>query len=167
MGKTENFGYRVLKALTPVMKLIPEVTEADRRIPMKDRLIWTVITLLLFLICSQIPLYGILKIYGEDHVNWMKVILASNRGSLMELGISPIITSGMILQLLVGAKIIEIDMKNKEDRDLYEKFNKFLAMAIGLIEAVVFTWTGTYGDIATIGALNGVLIVAQLTLASV
>ena len=36
---------------------------------------------------------------------WMRVILASNRGTLMELGISPIITSGMVMQLLAGSKV--------------------------------------------------------------
>lgn len=49
----------------------------------------------------------------------MRVILASNRGTLMELGITPIITSGMIIQLLAGAGFIEVDMSLKEDRALY------------------------------------------------
>ena len=31
----------------------------------------------------------------------------------MELGISPIITSSMIMQLLAGAKIIDVDMSSK------------------------------------------------------
>jgi protein transport protein SEC61 subunit alpha len=39
----------------------------------------------------------------------MRVILASNRGTLMELGISPTVTAGMVMQLLAGAKIIEVD----------------------------------------------------------
>ena len=43
---------------------------------------------------------------------WLRVILASNKGTLMELGISPIITSGMIMQLLAGAKIIDVDMSS-------------------------------------------------------
>ena len=46
----------------------------------------------------------------------MRVILASNRGTLMELGISPIVTSGMVMQLLAGSKIIEVDQGLKEDR---------------------------------------------------
>lgn len=49
----------------------------------------------------------------------MRVILASNRGTLMELGITPIITSGMIMQLLAGANLIEIDFSLKEDRALF------------------------------------------------
>ena len=43
--------------------------------------------------------------------------MASNRGTLMELGISPIVTSGMIMQLLAGSKLIDVDKKQKEDRD--------------------------------------------------
>jgi protein transport protein SEC61 subunit alpha len=39
----------------------------------------------------------------------LRTIIASNKGTLMELGISPIITSGMIIQLLAGAKIIDVD----------------------------------------------------------
>ena len=49
----------------------------------------------------------------------MRVILASNRGTLMELGITPIITSGMIIQLLQGAGFIEVDFTLKEDRALF------------------------------------------------
>lgn len=54
----------------------------------------------------------------------MRVILASNRGTLMELGISPIVTSGMIMQLLAGSKLIDVDKKLKEDRDLFEGAQK-------------------------------------------
>lgn len=49
----------------------------------------------------------------------MRVIMASNRGTLMELGITPIVTSGLILQLLAGVNIIEVDQSVKEDRILY------------------------------------------------
>jgi protein transport protein SEC61 subunit alpha len=55
------------------------------------------------LVCSQVPLYGITSSDSSDPLYWMRVILASNRGTLMELGICPIVTSGMIMQLLAGA----------------------------------------------------------------
>ena len=76
-------------------------------------------TLLIFLVCSQVPLYGIMSSDSADPLYWMRVILASNRGTLMELGISPIITSGMIMQLLAGANLIEVDFSLKEDRALF------------------------------------------------
>lgn len=61
---------------------------------------------------------------SSDPLYWMRVILASNRGTLMELGISPIITSGMIMQLLAGANLIEVDFSLKEDRALFSGAQK-------------------------------------------
>lgn len=54
----------------------------------------------------------------------MRVILASNRGTLMELGISPIVTSGMIMQLLAGANLIDVDFSLKDDRALFSGAQK-------------------------------------------
>ena len=81
-------------------------------------------TLLIFLVCSQVPLYGIMSSDSADPLYWMRVILASNRGTLMELGITPIVTSGMIIQLLAGANLIEVDFSLKEDRALFSGAQK-------------------------------------------
>ncbi len=56
---------------------------------------------------------------SSDPLYWMRVILASNRGTLMELGITPVVTSGMIMQLLAGAQLIEVDFSLKDDRQLF------------------------------------------------
>ena len=37
--------------------------------------------------CCQIPIYGVQSAKSSDPFYWMRVILASNRGTLMELGI--------------------------------------------------------------------------------
>ena len=42
----------------------------------------------------------------------------------MELGISPIVTSGMIMQLLAGANLIDVDFSLKEDRGLFSGAQK-------------------------------------------
>ena len=60
---------------------------------------------------------------SADPFYWLRVILASNRGTLMELGISPIVTSGLIMQLLAGAKIIEVGDTPK-DRALFNGAQK-------------------------------------------
>ena len=83
-------------------------------------MLWTAITLFLFLVCCQIPLYGIRTTNSADPFYWMRVILASNRGTLMELGISPIVTSGLVMQLLADSKIIDVDQGIKSDRELFQ-----------------------------------------------
>jgi protein transport protein SEC61 subunit alpha len=55
----------------------------------------------------------------------------------MELGISPILTSGMIMQLLAGANLIDVDFNLKEDRALFggaqkREFSLFLSRSYQL-----------------------------------
>ena len=111
-------GFRVLHLVRPFLPFLPEVQSADRKIPFREKVIYTVISLFIFLVCSQLPLYGIHATTGADPLYWMRVILASNRGTVMELGITPIVTSGLVMQLLAGSKIIEVDNNVREDRAL-------------------------------------------------
>merc|ERR1712070_150432 len=98
----------------------------------REKVLWTAISLFVFLVCCQIPLYGIMTSKSGDPFYWMRVILASNRGTLMELGITPIITSGMVMQLLAGSKIIEVDQSLKEDRALFAGAQKLVGLVITL-----------------------------------
>jgi protein transport protein SEC61 subunit alpha len=102
---------------------------------------------------------------SADPFYWMRVIMASNRGTLMELGISPIITSGMIMQLLAGTKIIDVDQGLKEDRALFNGAQKLFGMLITLAQAVVYVMTGMYGEPGDLGAGICLLIVIQLFIA--
>lgn len=149
------------------MCILPEVDAPDRRIPFKEKVLWTSISLFVFLVCCQIPLYGIQTSKSSDPFYWMRVILASNRGTLMELGISPIITSGMVMQLLAGSRIIDVDQTLKEDRALFQGAQKLLGILITLGEAVAYVMSGMYGSLREIGAGNSILIILQLFFAGV
>lgn len=149
---------------------------------------WTAVTLLIFLVCSQIPLYGIVSSDSSDPLYWMRVILASNRGTLMELGITPIVTSGMIMQLLAGANLIEVDFTLKDDRALFSAAQKrasplfffsvaqpdrgltrsraVFALVISFGQATVYVLTGLYGQPSDLGAGVCLLLILQLMLAA-
>jgi len=155
-------GFRFLHLVKPFMPILPEVTNPDRKIPFKEKVLWTAITLFIYLVCCQIPLYGIKSSESSDPFYWMRVILASNRGTLMELGISPIVTSGLVMQLLAGAKIIEVDQSDKEDRNLFNGAQKLFGMIITIAQATAYVLSGMYGDLAVLGLGNAFLIVLQL-----
>lgn len=160
-------NFRMLNLVKPLMCVLPEVQPPDRRIPFKEKILWTSISLFVYLVCCQIPLYGMINSKSADPLYWMRVILASNRGTLMELGISPIITSGMVLQLLAGSRIIDFDRTLREDRMLYQGAQKLLAFLITMGEAVAYVMSGMYGDLRQLGAANALLIILQLFFAGV
>jgi len=158
---------RFLNLVEPIMCILPEVSTPDHKIPFKEKIMWTVITLFIFLVCCQIPLYGIMSSSSADPFYWMRVILASNRGTLMELGISPIVTSGLIMQLLAGSKIIDVDQSLKSDRELFQGAQKLFGIVITIGESVAYVLSGMYGDIRDIGAGNAILIILQLFFAGI
>lgn len=61
---------------------------------------------------------------SADPFYWMRVMMASNRGTLMELGITPIVSASTIMQLLANAQIVTIDQNVKEDRILFNGAQK-------------------------------------------
>jgi len=119
------------------------------------------------LVCCEIPLYGIRATESSDPFYWMRVMLASNRGSLMELGISPIITSGLVMQLLAGSKIVDVDQSNPDDRNLFAGAQKFLGMIITIGQGCAYVFSGMYGDPKDLGLGNSVLIILQLFCAGI
>jgi len=133
---------RFLTIIKPFMSILPEVSQPEKKVPFREKVMWTAVTLFIFLVCCQIPLYGIKSSESSDPFYWSRVLLASNRGTLMELGISPIVTSGLVMQLLAGSKIIEVDQGLKEDRALFSGAQKLfgIVITIGQGSAYVFFW---------------------------
>ncbi|GFZ12388.1 SecY protein transport family protein [Actinidia rufa] len=160
-------GFRVLHLVRPFLSFLPEVQTADRKVPFREKVIYTVISLFIFLVCSQLPLYGIHSTTGADPFYWMRVILASSRGTVMELGITPIVTSGLVMQLLAGSKIIEVDNNVREDRALLNGAQKLLGILIAVGEAVAYVLSGMYGDVSQLGVGNAILIILQLIFAGI
>ncbi|XP_065408244.1 protein transport protein Sec61 subunit alpha isoform X8 [Chrysemys picta bellii] len=151
---------KFLEVIKPFCAVLPEIQKPERKIQFREKVLWTAITLFIFLVCCQIPLFGIMSSDSADPFYWMRVILASNRGTLMELGISPIVTSGLIMQLLAGAKIIEVGDTPK-DRALFNGAQKLFGMIITIGQAIVYVMTGMYGDPAEMGAGICLLIIIQ------
>jgi protein transport protein SEC61 subunit alpha len=114
------------------------------------------------MVCSNLPLYGVKRAQTSDPFYWMRVILASNTGTLMELGVSPLVTTGMVLQLLQGAKVLDVNLDNKEDRVLFMAAQKVVGLLVTVAMATAYVLSGAYGDVSSIGLGNAMLIVAQL-----
>ncbi|MEW5310007.1 MAG: hypothetical protein WDW38_001843 [Sanguina aurantia] len=160
-------GFRPLNLVRPFLSILPDVQQAERRVPFKEKFMYTAVTLFIFLVCSQLPLYGIQTNNSSDPFYWARVIMASNRGTCMELGISPIVTSGLVMQLLAGSKIIDVDNSVKADRELLAGAQKLLGVLITIGEAVAYVVSGMYGDVRELGAVNSILIILQLFCAGI
>ncbi|KAG5510469.1 hypothetical protein GH5_06669 [Leishmania sp. Ghana 2012 LV757] len=155
-----------LMSLKPMLAVLPEI-EKPRRVPgIKERIMWTAVALFVFLICCQVPVYGARPGNTSDPFYWMRIVLASNKGTLMELGISPIVTASLILELLAGVRILTYDSNNREERAVFEGFQKMMGLVITVVEAVAYVSSGMYGDPSRIGVIMCGMIVLQLMAAT-
>jgi len=83
----------------------------------------------------------------------------------MELGISPIVTSGLVMQLLAGSRLIHVDHNDPEDKALFAGCQKLFGIIITIVEAVAYVTSGMYGDVSDLGIGNAVMIIMQLFIA--
>ena len=153
---------RFLNFFGAFIRLTPEIKQPDREISFRDKMIWTFVVLIIFLVMSSIPLYGINLEESTDYFYWLRVILASQRGTLTELGIGPIVTAGLIMQLLQGAKLIEMNMNDPHDRSLFTGSQKVMAIFLTTFQILAYIYGGAFGAPEQIAAADKLLIFLQL-----
>jgi protein transport protein SEC61 subunit alpha len=135
---------RFLSLFRPIGRVLPEIKKPERKVSFNEKIFWTALVLVIFLVMTEIPLYGVAQ-SASDQFGQLRVIFASNRGTLMELGIGPIVTAGLILQLLAGSSIIKCDMSNSEDRGLFTSASKVFTIVLTGIQAGAYILSGMYG----------------------
>lgn len=154
--------FRVLSLIKPFVPFLPEIQKPGREINFQEKFVWTGVALIIYLVSSQVPLFGILDSNSQDPFYWMRMMMASNRGTLMDLGISPVVTSSMIMQMLTSMEIIKINHKIKEDTILFDCCSKLLSVLLTVGQSIVQVSTGFYGPVEKIGMQVSILLVIQL-----
>lgn len=149
-----------MEFLDNVIARLPGISEPKVHLNFKKRLMWTGIILLLFLILGQITLFGVGPT-AKERFQFFELILGSSMGSLMTLGIGPIVTASIILQLLVGSKIIPIDLKTHEGRRKFQGVQKLVTIFFCLFEAYAYVAFGAVGAVDS-SAGTFIFLIVQL-----
>ncbi len=153
---------RFLTLFGPLSRFLPEVGSPTRKVSFNEKLFWTAMALIIYLVMSEISLFNVAG--GGMGFETLRVIFASNQGTLTELGIGPIVTGGIILQLLVGAKMINADLGNTEDRALFTAATKIFAILLTVVQAGAYLIGGVYGSLDLI---TSIIVFIQLLFAGV
>lgn len=143
---------------TRLIRFFPSVTKPEYRQGLNARLKWTGIALLSYLLLSWISVYGIDKAASFQQFRFFEIVLGSRFGSLMTLGIGPIVTAGIIMQLLVGSKILNWDTTKPEGRKKFQTWNKMLAVILAFVEAVAFVFAGAVPVSGGLGIMAFVIL---------
>ena len=145
---------------------VPQVPKPKKKISLTEKFVWTGIALLAYLVMGQIPLYGVTDDPKFDFLAFARVIFAAQQGTLMELGIGPIVTAGLLMQLLKGSDLIRMDFKNPDDRSLFTSATKIVTLIVIVAEGVLYG-SSVYGPLTAENAPYAIyIVIAQLIGAS-
>ncbi|MEM5801959.1 MAG: preprotein translocase subunit SecY [Candidatus Aenigmatarchaeota archaeon] len=127
--------------ISSISRWFPSVEKPTYRQSFNTRMKWTGIALIIYIVLSYITVYGVAPATYQQF-RFFEIVLGSKFGSLMTLGIGPIVTAGIILQLLVGSKILKWDTTKPEYRKKFQSWNKGLAIIFAFLEAIAFVLAG-------------------------
>ncbi len=143
---------------------LPQVPKPKKKLTLQTRLLWCGLALLIYMVMAQTPLFGA-TVPEFDFLAFARVIFASQQGTLVELGIGPIVTAGLLMQLLRGSEILKFDFKKPEERGIFQTATKIVTYVVIIAESSVYG-IAVYGpNIADPGVLY--ILIGQMMAASV
>ncbi len=131
-----------MSIIQKISSIFPEVeSPKEKRVPFKTKIKWTLIVLVAFFILGVIPLYGLGK-NALSQFEYLSIILGAEFGSLISLGIGPIVTASIVLQLLVGSGLLKLNTTSPEGRQQFQGLQKILTMFFIIFESMIYVFMG-------------------------
>jgi len=125
-------------ALRDLLHNLPEVRgPTEKKVSFNVKLKWTLTILIGYFILSNISLFGITE-GSLARFEYLAILLGTSFGSIITLGIGPIVMASIILQLLNGAQILNIDTNTTEGKKFFQAMQKLLTFAFVIFEALVY-----------------------------
>lgn len=125
-----------------ILMNLPEVQgPTQKRLSFKEKLKWTGIVLVLFFILGMIPLFG-LDPQSQFQFEQLEIILGASFGSLISLGIGPLVTASIVLQLLQGSGLLKIDLNTHDGKAFFQGLQKATSIFFVVFEGFVYVFMG-------------------------
>ena len=132
-----------LSILDSVLNYIPGIAKPATPLSFRQKLKWTALIMCVYYLMFSTPAFGVsISTIQQPLIQLISVIFASRIGSLITVGIGPIVLSSIVLQLVIGTGIFEVDMNDPEQKGRFQGIQKTAAMTIAVIEAYIFVATG-------------------------
>ena len=150
--------------LRDILKNLPEVKgPTEKKLSFNVKLKWTIIVLVGFFVMANIALYGLAG-NALARFEYLAVIMGTEFGSIISLGIGPIVMASIILQLLVGSKILNIDLTEPEGKKFFQGLQKLLVFFFIIFEATIYVVMQGLAPDAALGSYGPIILIFQLCL---
>jgi preprotein translocase subunit SecY len=141
--------------IEPFLSKLPAVKRPEKHVHFRKKLVWTVGILVLYFVLSNVPVFG-LSTASQDLFGAYRAIFAGAMGSIILLGIGPIVTASIVLQLLVGAEILKLDVTERQDQAIFQGLQKLMVFVMIVVETLPQIYGGYLVPDASIAGALGI-----------
>lgn len=132
------------KTVESVVDKIPTVRQPKKHVSFNSKIKWTVAVLTLYFVMTNIPIFGLSLNGGADAFGQFRGILAGAQGSILQLGIMPIVTASIVLQILTGTNVLQLDMNDPRDQNYFQGLRRGLIFIMVLVNGFPIVFAGDY-----------------------
>lgn len=158
----------LVEALEPIYSVIPSIKPPEVEPPLKRKLMWSGIALLMFFVLGRISLIGLPATGAQETpLAAFQEILASQAGTLLTAGIGPIVFASIILQLLVGGKIINIDLTDPAGKAKFQSLQKLFAIIMCFFQGIIYPLSGMIPTDPSAGLYGILFLGVQIAIGSI
>jgi protein transport protein SEC61 subunit alpha len=155
---------RFHQVIRKVIALIPGINKPTNEISMTTRMKWTLFALIIYSIMASIPIMGT-KGGGGDPFALIRTVTASTHRSLTEVGVGAIVTANLIVHVLVGLKVFDVNLEDSKEKSLCFRLQKLISLVLTILIPILLLVEGIYGF--NLDPIIQLIIVAQLFCAGV
>ena len=154
-----------LYALKRFVDVYPSISKPEGHVRFNQKLWTTVLVLIIYFAMTNVLIWG-MSGTALDIFSGFRAIMAGASGSIMHLGIGPIVTGSIIMQLFAGAKIINLDLQDSNDKQMYQGVQKLVVLVMIPVESIPQTYGFLTADPVIVESIGSgwanFIIVAQL-----
>ncbi len=132
-----------LEFMDPISRFIPTIKGPSTPLSLREKMYWTAGILGIYFLLYNTYAIGVnQQAVTQPLLQLVSIIFAARIGSIITVGIGPIVLSSIVLQLVVGSGIVKIEMGDTAQRARFQTLQKLAAMGIAIVESVIFVLTG-------------------------
>ncbi|HVA82566.1 MAG TPA: hypothetical protein VNF06_00170 [Candidatus Aquilonibacter sp.] len=133
----------LLDKLDPIINIIPAIKRPETPLSLRDKLKWTGVVMFVYFFLFSIPAIGSnTAVLSQPALQLINIIFAARVGSLITVGIGPIVLASIVLQLLQGSGVIKVNMEDPSEKARFQGVQKMAAILLAVIESFIFVATG-------------------------
>ena len=148
-----------------ISPFLPGIKSPGSPLSLREKMYWTAAIIGVYFLLYNTYAIGVnQQSISQPLLQLISIIFAARIGSVITVGIGPIVLASIILQLLVGSGLWNIDLEDTTQKSRFQSLQKLAAICIALGESIVYVYTG-FVPVASVGAIG--IVILQLAIGAI